>query len=117
MRVFTNKYFPLHNYKNIYSYLKQSKSILKFDNKVYIPLIIESINYKKIEIINSNYIPNSFEYFRSKFIYVGNNFYDLIDEDNIRSYKVFNKIIYLSKDTKKGDILLIKDTDKFNGVI
>ena len=119
MRVFTNKYFPLNSYKNIYNFLKDSISILKYDNKVYIPLIVNRIDYKIINVKNQShtYIPNSLENYRSKFIYINNNFYDLIDEKDTKLFKIDNKNIKIDKQIKKNDIILIEDTDKFYGVI
>jgi hypothetical protein len=119
MRVFTNKYFPLHNYKNIHNLLQQSISILKHDNKVYIPLIINHIDSKKL-IINNEFIPESIQNYETKFIYISNNYYDLIDEPNIRLYEV-NKstanVIKICKSATIGDILLVEDKYTFQGVI
>jgi hypothetical protein len=119
MRVFTNKYFPLHNYKHIHNLLKQSISILKHDNKIYVPLIINHIDSKKL-IINNEFIPESIQNYITKFIYINNDYYDLIDEPNIRLYKV-NKsednIIKICKHASKGDIILVEDKYRFHGVI
>jgi hypothetical protein len=119
MRVFTNKYFPLHNYKNIHNLLQQSISILKYDNKVYVPLIINHIDTKKL-IINNKFIPESIINYETKFIYINNNYYDLIDKPNIRLYKIntsCSDIIKICKNASNGDILLEEDKQKFVGVI
>jgi len=119
MRVFTNKYFPLHSYKNIYNFLKDSITILKYDNKIYIPLIVNKIDYKIINVKNQSrsYIPNSLENYKSKFIYINDNFYDLIDEKDLKLFEIDNKIFKIDKVVKKNDIILIEDTDKFYGTI
>jgi hypothetical protein len=119
MRVFTNKYFPLHIYQNIHNLLQQSISILKYDNKVYVPLIINHIHTNKL-IINNKFIPESIKNYETKFIYINNDYYDLIDEPNIRLFKI-NKsdedIIKICKNVSIGDILLVEDKYKFQGVI
>jgi hypothetical protein len=118
MRVFTNKYFPLHNYNTIYNYLKQSISILKYDNKVYVPLIVNKIDYKIINIKNQShtYIPNTIKNYKSKFIYINNDFYDLIDERDLKFFKIDNKTFNLDKEIKRGDIILLEDAEKFYGL-
>jgi hypothetical protein len=118
MRVFTNRYFPLHNYQNIYSLLKESLTVLKYDNRVYVPLVIKKIDYPIIHLKNqtSSYIPNSLENYRSKFIYIHNDYYDLIDERETKIFKIDNKFLKLDKKITKGDIILLEDTDKHHGV-
>jgi hypothetical protein len=118
MRVFTNTYFPLHKYNYIYNTLKQPQSIFKFEEKVYVPLIINQINKKNIIVKNkfNLFILDSIEDYKTKFIYINDDFYDLIDDQDIRLYNIEQNIIKISKNTKKNDILLIEDKNKFIGV-
>ena len=120
MRIFTNTYFPLHNYKHLYKILHQDKSIVKFDNKIYVPLIVSQINnYNKNILIKNQfnlYILDSIENYKTKFVYVNDDFYDLIDEKDIKLYKIERHFIKISKNTNKNDILLIEDKNKFHGV-
>jgi hypothetical protein len=119
MRVFTNTYFPLHIYKNIYNTLKQPQSILKFENKVYVSLIINQISNKNIIIKNkfNLFILDSIENYKTKFMYVNDDFYDLIDEKDIKLYKIERHYIKIYKNLEKNDILLIEDKNKFQGVV
>jgi hypothetical protein len=121
MRVFTNTYFPLHKYKYIYNTLKQPQSILKFEEKIYVPLIIYEINNynKNISVKNkfNIFILDSVDNYKSKFIYINDDFYDLINDSDIRLYKIHNNFIKISKDIRKYDVLLIEDKHKFTGVI
>jgi len=125
MRVFTNKYFNNTVYSVIQKNLQNSNSIMKIDNKIYIPALINDINIKNnklyINTTNSNIIPSRVDEYVAKFYYFKDQTFDLIDaDDQMKLYinidKNYNKKIIVSKNIIKGDIILIEDTDKF-GVV
>jgi len=124
MKVYTNKYLTYNTFGLIYSYLKQSESIMKIENKIYIPLIINNIyNYKNkinIKINPTLYIPNSINNYLTKFVYFDPKSYDLVREDELIKIKLVfennKKNILLPNNIEVGDIILVEDTDKFNGI-
>ena len=126
MKIFTNKYFSQQNFVAIYKNLKQSSQIMKINNTVYIPILINDINLKNnkfyANIQNSSFLPNRVDEYVAKFYYLNDKEFDLIDTKdhlsiNIKIDTNYPKQIIVSKNIKKGDIILVEDNDKFGGVI
>lgn len=123
MKVYTNKYFTYNTFGIINSYLKQSQSIMKIENKIYVPLIINKIynhNNKINIIINTTmYIPNSINNYLTKFVYFDEKSYDLVMKDELIKIKLVfensKKNILLPNNISVNDVILVEDTDKFNG--
>ena len=123
MKVYTNKYFTYNTFGIINSYLKQSHSIMKIENKIYVPLIINKIynHNNKINIIinNTMYIPNSINNYSTKFIYFNEKSYDLVMKNELIKIKLLfensKKNILLPNNISVNDVILVEDTDKFNG--
>lgn len=126
MKIFTNKYFTLQNFEAIYKNLKQSSQIMKVNNTVYIPILINNINIKNNKFYantqNTLFLPNRVDEYIAKFYYLNDKEFDLIDvkdylKINIKIDTNYPKQLIVSKNIKNGDIILIEDNDKFSGVI
>jgi hypothetical protein len=126
MKIFTNKYFTQQNFSVIYKNLLQSPQIMKINNTVYIPILINDINIKNnkfyADTYNSSFLPNRIDEYIAKFYYLSDKEYDLIDTKdhlklNIKIDTNYKKKIIVSNEIKIGDIVLVEDNNKFGGVI
>ena len=122
MRVYINKYLTYNTFNKVFKNLNQCESIMLIEKKIYIPLIVKNISdHNIIKINNTPYVPESINNYVSKFEYYNAKEYDLVDEYKLKNYKLkfennlFN--VFLPKDLKNNEILLVEDTDKFHGII
>jgi len=131
MRIFTNKYISYQLYEAIRKNIKESPDIMKVENKIYIPITINSItsynNKINADVYYSTLLPLHINDYKTKFLYRSNKHFDLLHDDkfhilniqnvNNRYLNIEKNIkITVSTEIKNGDIVLVEDKN-FSGVI